>query len=53
MNALQRMADELACKVSQVEAAGTPLDEGAMVPFISCYRKEATEVLDDTRMRDI
>lgn len=53
MNILQRIADELACKVSQVEAAVTLLDEGATVPFISRYRKEATGGLDDTQMRTL
>jgi uncharacterized protein len=53
MNILQRIADELACKVSQVEAAVTLLNEGATVPFISRYRKEATGGLGDTQMRDI
>ncbi len=53
MNILQRIADELACKVSQVEAAVTLLDEGATGPFISRYRKEATGGLDDTRVHDI
>ncbi len=53
MNILQHTADELACKVSQVKAAVSPLDEGATVPFISRYRKEATGGLDDTQIRDI
>ncbi len=53
MNIHQRIADELACKVSQVEAAVTLLDEGATVPFISRYRKEATGGLDDTQMRNL
>jgi uncharacterized protein len=53
MNISQRIADELACKVSQVEAAVSLLDEGATVPFISRYRKEATGGLDDTQMRNL
>jgi uncharacterized protein len=53
MNILQRITYELACKVSQVEAAVTLLDEGATVPFISRYRKEAIGSLDDTQMRNI
>ena len=37
----------------QVIAAMTLLDEGATVPFISRYRKEATGGLDDTQMRHL
>ena len=47
----QRIAAELAVKPGQVEAAVRLLDEGATVPFISRYRKEATGGLDDTQMR--
>ncbi len=45
------IAQELKAKVSQVEAAIRLLDEGATVPFIARYRKEATEGLDDTQLR--
>ena len=45
------IAQELKVKVSQVEAAVRLLDEGATVPFISRYRKEATDGLDDTQLR--
>lgn len=38
----QRLASELAAKPAQVAAAVALLDEGATVPFISRYRKEAT-----------
>ena len=47
----QRLAIELACREPQVAAAVALLDEGATVPFISRYRKEATGGLDDTQMR--
>jgi len=47
----QRLAVELACREPQVAAAVALLDEGATVPFISRYRKEATGGLDDTQMR--
>jgi uncharacterized protein len=53
MNIFQRIADELAVKISQVQAAVALLDEGATVPFISRYRKEATGGLDDTQMRNL
>jgi uncharacterized protein len=46
-----RLAAEVAAKPAQVAAAITLLDEGATVPFISRYRKEATGGLDDTQLR--
>lgn len=45
------IAQELKVKVSQVETAIRLLDEGATVPFIARYRKEATEGLDDVQLR--
>ena len=45
------IAQELNVKVAQVETAIRFLDEGATVPFIARYRKEATEGLDDTQLR--
>ncbi len=45
------IAQELKVKVSQVETAIRLLDEGATVPFIARYRKEATAGLDDTQLR--
>jgi uncharacterized protein len=53
MTIAQRIANELAVKVSQVEAAIALLDEGSTVPFISRYRKEATGGLDDTQLRTL
>jgi protein Tex len=47
----QRLAIELAAKPAQVAAAIALLDEGATVPFISRYRKEATGGLDDIQLR--
>jgi len=47
----QRLAVELAAKPIQVAAAIALLDEGATVPFISRYRKEATGGLDDIQLR--
>lgn len=45
------IAQELKVKVSQVDTAIRLLDEGATVPFIARYRKEATEGLDDAQLR--
>lgn len=49
----QIIAEELNVKLSQVDAAMTLLDEGATVPFISRYRKEATGGLDDSQLRQL
>ncbi len=47
----QRIAAELGVKTAQVIAAVQLLDEGATVPFIARYRKEATGELDDIQLR--
>lgn len=47
------IATELSVKTSQVSAAVKLLDEGATVPFIARYRKEATNNLDDTKLRTL
>ena len=47
----QRIAAEIGVKASQVIAAVQLLDEGATVPFIARYRKEATGELDDIQLR--
>ncbi len=49
----QRLAQELSAKPAQVTAAIQMLDEGATVPFISRYRKEATGGLDDIQLRQL
>ena len=46
-----RIADDLGASPGQVLAAVKLLDEGATVPFIARYRKEATGGLDDTQLR--
>src|SRR5690606_23968711 len=48
---LQTIATELNVRPQQVAAAIALLDEGATVPFIARYRKEATGGLDDTQLR--
>ncbi|HEC19039.1 MAG TPA: RNA-binding transcriptional accessory protein [Gammaproteobacteria bacterium] len=53
MNIESRIADELGVRLAQVESAIGLLDEGATVPFISRYRKEATGGLDDTQLRTL
>ena len=46
-----RLSKELVAKPQQVAAAIALLDEGATVPFIARYRKEATGGLDDIQLR--
>ncbi|MEA5445632.1 Tex-like N-terminal domain-containing protein, partial [Gammaproteobacteria bacterium AB-CW1] len=52
-NISQRIADELKVGRSQVDAAVGLLDDGATVPFIARYRKEATGSLDDSQLREL
>ncbi len=47
------IAEELNASVNQVDAAIKLLDEGATVPFIARYRKEATNGLSDTQLRTL
>lgn len=45
------IAQELGIRPEQVDAAIGLLDEGATVPFVARYRKEATGGMDDTQLR--
>lgn len=49
----QRIAEELKTQDWQVASAIALLDEGATVPFIARYRKEATGTLDDAQLRTL
>ena len=54
MNAIaNQLAHELKASVQQVNAATQLLDDGATVPFIARYRKEATGGLDDGQLRQL
>ncbi|WII94048.1 Tex family protein [Kingella negevensis] len=53
MNINQIIATELQATETQIQAAIALLDEGATVPFIARYRKEATGGLDDTQLRTL
>lgn len=53
MQTLKIIADELGIRQQQVQAAVQLLDEGATVPFIARYRKEATGALDDQQLRQL
>ena len=48
-----QIAAELSVKIDQVDAAIALLDDGATVPFIARYRKEATQGLDDVQLRTL
>jgi len=50
---LMQIAAELKVRPAQVNAAVQLLDGGATVPFIARYRKEVTDGLDDTQLRDL
>ena len=49
----RRIAGEIGARAGQVAAAVALLDEGATVPFIARYRKEATGGLDDGQLREL
>ena len=53
MNITQILSQELSATVAQITAAVELLDDGATVPFIARYRKEATGGLDDTQLRQL
>ncbi|NLD69981.1 MAG: RNA-binding transcriptional accessory protein, partial [Limnobacter sp.] len=50
---VSRIAEELSVRPSQVAATVELIDDGATVPFIARYRKEATGGLDDTQLRTL
>lgn len=49
----QTIAGEISASAQQVGAAVALLDEGATVPFVARYRKEATGGLDDSQLRTL
>ncbi|MCF7520555.1 RNA-binding transcriptional accessory protein [Neisseria sp. ZJ106] len=53
MNIIQILAQELSATAAQITAAVELMDDGATVPFIARYRKEATGGLDDTQLRTL
>src|SRR6059036_296323 len=50
---LLRISKEVGAPVARVETTIKLLEEGATVPFIARYRKEATGNLKDVKIRDI
>ncbi|MCM1498814.1 MAG: RNA-binding transcriptional accessory protein [Clostridium sp.] len=53
MDIIKVIAGELGIRTGQVEAAVKLIDEGATIPFIARYRKEATGSLNDEVLRDL
>lgn len=51
MEPTQIIAQELEISARQVDTAVSLLDDGATVPFIARYRKEATGGMNDTQLR--
>jgi len=47
------IAEELGIKAPQIQAVAVLLDEGATIPFIARYRKEATGSLDEVEVTSI
>lgn len=50
MNICRNIAEELAIRPEQAEAVARLLDEGATIPFIARYRKEAHGSLDEVAL---
>ena len=51
MDIIKKIAQEIGCGHSKVEAAVKLIDEGNTIPFIARYRKEATGSLNDEQLR--
>ncbi|NDV20019.1 S1 RNA-binding domain-containing protein [Pseudodesulfovibrio sp. JC047] len=50
---IQTISHELSLKPQHVKAVAALLDEGATVPFISRYRKEATGTMDEVKVAGV
>ena len=50
---VERVAREMGIKAIQVGATAKLLADGATVPFISRYRKEATGMLDEVQIQGL
>jgi len=53
MDISKRIAEKQNLKLEQVNAAIGLIDEGSTIPFIARYRKEVTNNLTDTELRDL
>lgn len=50
---IEELSNELNIKINQIKAVLTLLEEGATIPFIARYRKEATGALDENQITKI
>ena len=50
---VEEIAQELSLRSGQVEATALLLADGATIPFIARYRKEATDSLDEVAITSI
>lgn len=50
---IKELTEELGIKARQIETVLTLLSEGATIPFIARYRKEATGALDENQIKTI
>jgi len=53
MEIIQKLANQMNIKENQIESVLKLLEEGATIPFIARYRKEATGALDEEQIRFI
>lgn len=53
MEIIQKLANQMNIKANQIESVLKLLEEGATIPFIARYRKEATGALDEEQIRFI
>ena len=53
MDIIRTLAEELAIRVEQADAAVKLIDEGNTIPFIARYRKEVTGALNDEVLRNL
>ena len=49
---MKKIAEELNIRVQQVSAVISLVEEGCTIPFISRYRKEKHDNLDEVQVRD-
>ena len=50
---IQLLSTSLQLSPKQIRSAISLLDEGATIPFISRYRKEATNGMDEVQLADL
>tara|TARA_Y100001935_G_scaffold93147_1_gene77407 strand:- start:18632 stop:20809 length:2178 start_codon:yes stop_codon:yes gene_type:complete len=50
---IDRISKQLSISSRQIESVAGFLDEGATIPFLARYRKEATGGLDEEQLRDV